>query len=79
LQPWNYLPDVPQPQRAASPGASLALQQTAIWRVSNGSIGAIKLRDRHGGTCFDCGRRRGVARPSTVGHITCSRTTGRRG
>jgi hypothetical protein len=25
---------------------------------------------QHGGTCFDCGRRQGVARPSTVGHIT---------
>jgi hypothetical protein len=36
----------------------------------SGSIGAIKLRGRHGGTCLDCGRSRGVARPSTVGHIT---------
>jgi len=30
-------------------------------------MGAIKLRGRHGGTCFDCGRRQGVAR---VGHMT---------
>jgi hypothetical protein len=35
----------------------------------SGSIGAIKLRDRHSETCFDCGRRQGVARPPTVGHI----------
>ncbi len=33
-----------------------------------GPIGAMQLRGHHGGTCFDCGRRRGVARPSMVGH-----------
>jgi hypothetical protein len=47
------------------------------------SIGAIKLRDRHGGTCFDCGRpaRRGAAldgRPHHPGD-RCSPTTGRHG
>jgi hypothetical protein len=31
---------------------------------------ATEPHGRHGGTCFDCGRRQGVARPSTVGHIT---------
>ena len=35
-----------------------------------GSDSATELRKCHGGTCFDCGRRQGVARPSTVGHIT---------
>jgi hypothetical protein len=34
-----------------------------------GSDSATELRGRHGRTCFDCGRQRGVARPSTVGHI----------
>jgi hypothetical protein len=35
-----------------------------------GAHGPAELRGRHGGTCFDCGRRQGVARPSMVGHIT---------
>jgi hypothetical protein len=35
-----------------------------------GSVRDTSRRDRHGRTYFDCGRRRGVARPSTVGDIT---------
>jgi hypothetical protein len=38
--------------------------------VGSGSDSATELRGRHGGTCFDCGRWRGVTRPSMVGHIT---------
>jgi hypothetical protein len=34
-----------------------------------GQNSAIKLRDRHGGTCFDCGRQRGQS-------LACGRLSG---
>jgi hypothetical protein len=44
------------------------LRRTGGFR--SGSDSATELRGRHGGTCFDCGRRQGVPRPSMVSHIT---------
>jgi hypothetical protein len=46
-----------------------AMRQLKVANRRHGSDRATGPCGRHGRTCFDCGRRRGVARPSTVGHI----------
>jgi hypothetical protein len=44
----------------------LATQNNRTTEARFGSIPAADLRGHHGGTCFDCGRRQGVGRRSTV-------------
>ncbi len=58
---WSWWP---RGLRLTPYSTSFRLLRCILAHVAVGSVGAIKLRDRHGGTCFDCGRRRGVARPS---------------